>query len=494
MYPQLTIDDLPDEVLLDIFKFYLDEAWAYDAWHYLVHVCQRWRCLVFASPRRLDLELFCTNRRPVKKRLDIWPALPIVIYAKNRIVMSHLRGSSNIISALKQRDRVFRIDIDGIPTSLLKRFAEIKTPFPVLRDLMLLKYDENAPILPDSFLGGSAPCLEELTLERIPFPALPKLLLSTTNLVDLSLRKIPQSGYISPKAMVTCLSGLTRLNSLEIQFQSPQSRAGQESRHPPPPTRANLPALTKFYLSSDAEYLEDLVSQIDTPLLEYANISFPVQLEFDTPLLRHFIDRTETFKALHNVDVVISRHIVYVTLFRSDKGPGRKLLELQISCDVPDWRFSSLARICNSRLPPFPTLERLEICAHQELRWQDDVQNTQWLQLFRPFSSVKDLTLFGDLVGLIAPVLQELAGESITGVLPALQNLFLRAPWPSKPDRVLRGAIKQFIAARQLSGRPPILHYWVDRRERRREGVTGNEWVVLNDEIGALSAPRFPAL
>jgi hypothetical protein len=76
---------LPDDVLLEIFVFYRGQyryanpgspLWK---WHFLVHVCQKWRQIVFASPRRLDLQIFCTNKTPVRKNLGIWPALPLVI-------------------------------------------------------------------------------------------------------------------------------------------------------------------------------------------------------------------------------------------------------------------------------------------------------------------------------------------------------------------------------------------------------------------------------
>jgi len=68
LHPQTTIDALPDDVLLETFELYLDKDNAdefdgghdYDGWQTLVHVCRRWRCIVFASPRRLDLKLYCT--------------------------------------------------------------------------------------------------------------------------------------------------------------------------------------------------------------------------------------------------------------------------------------------------------------------------------------------------------------------------------------------------------------------------------------------------
>ena len=76
-FTRITISALPDNVLLEIFDFYLDVfQWIHtptgerpvpryeDLWHTLVHVCRRWRCVVFASPRRLNLRLLCTEKRP----------------------------------------------------------------------------------------------------------------------------------------------------------------------------------------------------------------------------------------------------------------------------------------------------------------------------------------------------------------------------------------------------------------------------------------------
>ena len=195
--PRVTISALPDDALLEIFKFHVDQIYSADGWHTLVHVCRKWRYVVFASPRWLRLELLCTNRNPVKRMLDIWPALPIVIEA--HIDNSRRSGVTNIIAALKRHDLVCRIDIWGVPNSLLKS-AAIKKRFPQLTDLALWSNEENAPAITDSFLGGSAPRLRSLEFRGIPlpFPALGKLLLSTTDLVSLCLEDIPISGISSP--------------------------------------------------------------------------------------------------------------------------------------------------------------------------------------------------------------------------------------------------------------------------------------------------------
>ena len=463
LYPQDATNKLSDDVLLVIFRFYLEYAFvrggrAYDGWHDLVHVCQRWRCLVLASPRHLDLQLLCTSGRQVVKLLGIWPALPIVVQECFKAV--RLRRLMDLVAALRQRNRVYKVELNAIPNSLLMSI-ELDMPFPLLTDLELRSNDRAAPILPDFFLGGSAPRLLSLKLQRIPFPSLPRLLYTATDLVTLHLFEIPRSGYISPAAIVTALSMLTRLKSLHLDFDPSQHWThGVESQRQLPLKRTVLPALTEFYLWSDREYMEDMVSKIDTPLLNSARIAFSGQPDSDTPLLCAFISRTvtrtEVFNELHRAKVAIRKDALHLTLFQSEES---KMLKLRFSCNAPDWRFSSLAQICNSLLPPLlPTLEHLEIFA-DKLYWGFSMENAQWLGLLLPFSSVKDLVLFDDLVNLIAPALKELTGERVSEVLPALQNLFLKGSYPSAPSKYVQEAIEQFVIARQLSGQPVILHY-----------------------------------
>src|SRR5882672_2769783 len=134
----------------------------------------------------------------------------------------------------------------------------MQKPFPELTRLELwLGNGDLVPVLSDSFLGGSAPRLRELILSEVPFPSLPKLLLSAQGLVKLLL-EIPDSGYFSPEAMATALTVMTRLESLEIRFSDPQSFPDPASQLPPL-TRFVLPALTQLEFNGDYEYLEDLL-------------------------------------------------------------------------------------------------------------------------------------------------------------------------------------------------------------------------------------------
>ena len=150
----------------------------------------------------------------------------------------------------------------------------MQLPFPELADLQLFSDDETPPVILDSFLGGSAPRLQYFLLSGIPFPELPKLLLSANHLVYLELIDIPHSGYISPEAMVALLCALSSLDSLSLEFQSHQSLPEWEIRSLPPPKRSILPALDQFRFKGITEYLEELVTFIDAPKLNLFYITF----------------------------------------------------------------------------------------------------------------------------------------------------------------------------------------------------------------------------
>src|SRR5260221_8703098 len=176
-----TIDVLSDDALLCIFDFYRqilkrdDDTWP---WHVLVQVYQRWRYILFAWPLQLDLRLHCKSRTAVAKAQTTWPALPITLQARE--------DGDGMLAALKGRDRVVRIDLSASTRRALERCAALmQEPFPFLRSLFLRCNSADPPVITDSFLGGSAPRLQIIDLRGVPFPTLPKLLLSACYLVHL---------------------------------------------------------------------------------------------------------------------------------------------------------------------------------------------------------------------------------------------------------------------------------------------------------------------
>ena len=212
---------LSDNVLLEIFDccrkggdlspFHIWE------WHSLVHVCRRWRQIIFASLRCLHLQLLCTQSTPSRKILDFWPTIPIVFQCWN---VFECNDEDNVIAVLEHPDRVSRIKLIIHELQLGKIATLTQKPFPVLTHLFISSHCGMGAAVPDEFLGGSAPSLQQLDVCDVLYPELQSLLLSASNLVNLSLRNIPRTGYISPEAMVSLVTFSTKLEMLHIDFSA----------------------------------------------------------------------------------------------------------------------------------------------------------------------------------------------------------------------------------------------------------------------------------
>ncbi|KAI0246577.1 hypothetical protein BJV78DRAFT_1157801 [Lactifluus subvellereus] len=467
----VTIETLPDNVLLEIFDFYrfMVRNLRISTWHWrwLLHVCRRWRYIMFASPHRLELRLRCTPRTPVRETMAVWPTLPIIVdnWPDFRPpVRPPPEGGDNLVAVLEHHDRVSWIRLLGLTSRLLAQMVTVmQEPFLTLKCIQLgvESNDDMAPVLPSAFLGGSAPYLQLFRLEGIPFPTLPKLLSSAGDLTEVRLERIPNTGYISPEAMATCLSTLINLQFLTIEFQSPSSCPNQRSRRSPPLTRAILPALAEFQFRGVSEYLEDFVARIDAPHLRLADITFFNQLIIDVPLLPWFIGRAEKLKPLDQATVIFGNHTVAAILAPQPQGPYnpyavRQYLMLRVSCKELDWQVSSIAQIYRQFLPIFSGVERLHINDSYPSKpdGQDDMDRMQWLELLHLFPVVETLRISKYLRSFVMPALNDLTGEWAVEVLPALRNLYLMGMQPSVQE-----VVEPFVAARQLSDHPVTVHY-----------------------------------
>ena len=254
---------------------------------------------------------------------------------------------------------------------------------------------------------------------------------------------------------------LTSLDTLRLDFESPQSYPGPKSRCPPPPTRSILPALTDFFFKGMNEYMEDLLSRIDTPRLYRLEATFFNDIDFDTPELIRFVSRSSTasiFKAPNEAHVMFSSQIATVQI--RPRAPNVERFVVNILCREPDWQLSSVAQICTSSLPLLSTTENVFI---YELRysppdWKDGIENIDWLDLLLPFTAVKNLYLSKQFAPRIAPVLQEITGAGgTTEVLSTLQNLYLEG---FRPSESVQEGIAQFISAQQLTNHPVAISVW----------------------------------
>ena len=101
-----------------------------------------------------------------------------------------------------------------------------------------------------------------------------------------------------------------------------------------------------------------------------------------------------------------------------------------------------------------------------ELADKNDMNSSQWLELFRRFGVVRSLYVSVTLEPLVAAALGELMGERTMEVLPALESISLDG---IEPSGSARDAMISFISARQLSDRPVVVQH-----QKRRLGPKTN--------------------
>jgi hypothetical protein len=66
----------PDDSLLETFDYYVNSTQhdffqGTEVWHTLVHVCRRWHDVIFGSPLRLNLCLYCRQEASEEEAEDL---------------------------------------------------------------------------------------------------------------------------------------------------------------------------------------------------------------------------------------------------------------------------------------------------------------------------------------------------------------------------------------------------------------------------------------
>ena len=401
------------------------------------------------SPRRLGLRILCEYGAPIESILDSWPTLPLVVKF-NAGWTTHI--PRNVMAALRRPDRLCEIDLH-VTSSMLPSIVEVtQKPCQELESIRITV--EAAPstpgpsiLVPNSFLGGSAPHLREIKLDGIafPFPEIRQVLLSTNNLVELHLFNIPNDAYFSPHDLVTGLSTLVQLKRLTVDFHSPPSSPPPSTTCPP--QRTTLRSLMSLDFHGAREYLEGFVARIDLPAICKIAIRLFNDIFFNIPQFRQFILCLNALRSPARVIVKHSLDSVGVYF------EGGKLLSegcsLGTSCGQLGQQLSFVTQILGQLSSLLSSVHSLDIQSDDGLLiWEEEVDSTRWLELFQPFTHVTGVRVWERFV---PGIVQALATEGMTAeVLPKLTSLHL--------DRYRRSlsvakAAKQFVAMRKLSGR-----------------------------------------
>ena len=409
-------------------------TWGYRTWkwHRLAHVCRTWRHILFATSRHLHLEHVCTHRTQLKKILGYLQAFPIVVsfdYFGDG-------NEDNLIAALQYRDRVQVVEIMVSPSVFEVLSTVMQEPLPALTHLRLESYQYPfvaLPIMPGTFLRGSAPRLQTIYISGISLPAAPTLLSSTRDLVDVDLHNIPPSGFILPEAMVASLAALSKLESLAFGFERGMSY--HDRTRLPSITRTVIPALTKFSFDGLFEYFEDFVALIDAPQLNYLHIRYldeDARIDYQIPQLCKFIVRSEklNFSRFRHAHLTAEPFIATVELLDG----GRSSFRLSILENAIGQAINQLSALLTD-------VNRLFIDSTGEIQTMGIY--IRWLEVFRPFTAVKALSIDDELSSNIIPALKSVTSERATEVLPVLNLLRIKGGFE------LMKSMKTFVAARQ---------------------------------------------
>ena len=453
-----SIEVLPDDVLLIIFGSYRRSSPM--RWHRLTHVCRRWRRIVFASPRGLDLRLYCKPGTPVLKMLDCWPALPINVHFKGcqTFDLPTFEDENNIVAALKHSDHVRSISIT-VTDSLLEGLRTIELSFPELEDLVLLGEEFHPMPFPAHLRWGTR--LRSLRLTGISLTTLPQLLLSSPDLVDLQLYGIVDTRMLSSQTFASALSALTRLQSLSVHFHE-HCRSGFVDIPPFCGERVVLPALTDLKFRIRDDDLNSFIARIDAPHLADIEIIFFYRRTIDLSAISQFIDRIDMQKSHGRADIISSDCAVSMSLTRS-RPPTRLLLGITGTYLMLDWMLSSMARICDHFSQSLLSVRDLRIESRDSSHGRNAISE-KWMEIIRSFSSVGRFHVAGERAAGILQALQPTVGEVTSGALPALTNLYVMGPRTG----ALHYAIQAIINPRKLSG-SPIVGKYISLKSRNKK-------------------------
>ncbi|KAH9014830.1 hypothetical protein EDB84DRAFT_1528135 [Lactarius hengduanensis] len=459
-------DKLPGDVLLEIFDAYrqlheyqpsyetcYEKVWnSRDGWFKLAHVCRNWRHIVFLSPSRLQVHLlFIPHRSPTDPVLRRLPPFPISVDYRTG---PWIEKQCLAFAAIKYRSRMRGIVVQN--PCFIKFLKALGHPFPKLERLEISLSHRLEPILPTTFLSGSAPSLRRLTLRGVVLECLPPLLSSATGLVELSLTLRIAYGALPEASLIANLQRMSCLRRLELKAISgvaPNSNTVPDP--PPPPAFAGaLSKLTDLILVGHESYLQVLVRDLAAPSLQHLNVEIktpPSHISF-VPRLCKFIRDAE-------------HQFIEVRLYFSNKTFGFYAETCPKSGPARPFRIVipqpvSWEEIGIMLSGPLSTVEEL-VVDWQPSRFPQHIDHVQWRGFFNHIRRVKTVQVSSQVALHVARSFQLGGQDSALDLFPALEqvevplNHYLPPTVSEDPikDSIL-DAFEPFVAARKQVGRP----------------------------------------
>ena len=391
--------------------------------------------------------LLLTNNSTSIGILSHLPPLPLVIDYSDITRTLARKDEDNIYLGLQRHGRVRRVALQA-PSSSLRILLELMNkPFPRLEDLSLLSTTTEETsvtglVLPEAL---KVPFLNRLSLHGIGLPKLSSMIALST----LSLTHIRDSCYFAPGHLVSQLQGLHCLEEMSIGFAIPiplPSSEGELLPTPIPPV--TLPALRRLTFRGMSVYLDNLVAQINTPLLKQLSLTLLFELAFTLVNLTEFTHRTIGLRCLF-ARVIFNEESASIEGGQYEKwATGKGSLYVNVTCEPLDWRIDSAIQVCNALGNVLSTVEGLTLDMDAiPLDLENPPDNTLWHELLLPFVGVKKLHIGSSLTLGLSQALDSVAGGLVLELLPELQELEIQ------PIEEF-GAFSRFVETRKFIGRP----------------------------------------
>lgn len=467
-FPLTTINTLPDEVLLEVFDQYRSAKTGNRSgsqgcqwWYTLVHICRRWRRLVFASSVRLNLHLRCTFGTPVDDMISHSPPFPLVLDYGPRILKTWTAEDElGLLLASQHLSRVSEIVLSAPDLTLAKLTTGMTEAAPRLETLSLHSQTSEI-VLPRQFLEGGAPQLRHLILTGATLSPLQPLLSSATSLVSLVLERIPSSAYFSPDSLVAQLRTMPLLQILSISFLSTVPRpgfGGERVLHPGQVARTELPGLTRLLYRGVSAYIEALLSRIRSPHIEDVDIALFNQLTLDLPRTCEFVRELDSLRPTR-ARIDFAEASVHFVVFAPQPTASPDVF-LSVSCARLDFQVATTAQLCGGLSATLLPAEELVLGFYQDgalpEEWRGEVDPRLWRRLLAPFRSVGTLRVH---VALAADVERALrSGTADQPLLPELRELVLLHGSDANALKSASAALGAFVDERDDAGRPVKVH------------------------------------
>lgn len=352
------------------------------------------------------------------------------------------KDEDNIHIGLQQHGRVRQVSLRAPSSSLHMLLEPMNKSFPRLEYFSLLSTttEDTSLVLPEKF---RAPDLRHLALHGIGLPMELPLIPSAIALSTLSLTHIGASCYFPPVRLVTELQGLPHLEELSIGFATPIPLPSSERELLPasiPPV--TLPTLKQLTFRGVGVYLDNLVAQIDAPLLERLNLALFFELDFTLENLAEFIQRAQGF-GCPVAQVIFNKDGPSIDTGYHKQGK----FSLRVNCEHPDWQVYSATQVCSAIGGVLSAVEELTLDLNVD--WGNTLDDMWWHELLLPFDGVKKLHIGSSLTLELCQALRSVVGGLVQECLPELQELGVQLEF----DHAIK-AFSAFTEARNSVGRP----------------------------------------